>query len=105
MSQTALSRKKFQPYKECKIIDETNVVKTVTFFFKTRVNTVRENNVYKITIFLVSKDDGKKVVKTSRNSVFTEINDPETDLPEHPMQDDKNNLTRNMSVIELDTIK
>lgn len=82
-----------------------NVVKTVTFFFKTRVNTVRENNVYKITIFLVSKDDGKKVVKTSRNSVFTEINDPETDLPEHPKQDDKNNLTRNMSVIELDTIK
>ena len=34
ISQTALNMKKSQPYKECKIVDGMNVVRTITFLIQ-----------------------------------------------------------------------
>ena len=46
------------------------------------MNTIKENNI------LVSKYDGKKVLKASEISVVTEINDSASDLLEHSKQDE-----------------
>lgn len=63
------------------------------------MNTIKENNI------LVSKYDGKKVLKASEISVVTEINDSASDLLEHSKQDEINNVTGSASMTELDTIK
>lgn len=63
------------------------------------MNTIKENNI------LISKYDGKKVLKASEISVVTEINDSASDLLEHSKQDKMNNVTGSASMTELDTIK
>ena len=59
LSDITKSMKRNQPFREGKIIDDSNTSRSITFF-ESHMNEVENNKVYKITDVLVSKYDGKK---------------------------------------------
>ena len=77
----ALGVKKSQPYKQCKIVDETNVVRTLVLI--QHIWTLSKKPMFiKSQMPWFQNMMAKKVLKTSKN-IVAEINDPGTDLPEH----------------------
>ena len=101
----ALSAKKAQPFRECKISDISNVTRTITFFENKHITSIQEGQVYKITNVVVSKYDGKKVLKVCENSTLSEVEDPGIEIKKSVLAEPNKDINGVITMIDLESIK
>jgi len=63
-------------YKECKIIDDSNISRSITF---DHFDIIEEGKTFKITNVTVTKYDNKKVLRVSENCSITKLEDSAID--------------------------